>query len=98
MAQSNLNNPLQELHSSRQLVQLSDEVHDRLSTLRLIFDYVFTKYGNYEYKRDVIIDFRVSEIENMLDSLEGFIGDYQKMLERFRNNAGELPKQEKKKA
>ena len=98
MAQKNLNVPLQELHSSRQLIKLSDEAHDKLSTLRLIFDYVFTKYGNYEYKRDVIVDFRVSEIENMLDSLEGFIGGYQKMLENFRNNIKEEPNLDKKKA
>jgi hypothetical protein len=98
MAQKSLNNSLQELHSSRQLVQLSDEVHDRLSTLRLIFDYIFTKYGNHEYRRDIIMDFKVSEIENMLDSLESFIGSYQKMIERFRNGAGEIPEQEQKKA
>jgi hypothetical protein len=72
------------LESSKYLVNFSDDVHDKLSTIRLIFDYLFTKYGNYEFRRDCILDFKVSEIENILEALDSFISSYQNLIKTYR--------------
>jgi len=72
------------LETSKYLVNFSDDVHDKLSSIRLIFDYIFTKFGNYDYARDCIIDFKASEIENILEALESFIHSYQNLLKTYR--------------
>ncbi len=72
------------LETSRHLVNFSDDVHDKLSTLRLIFDYLFTKYGNYEFRRDCIIDFKTGEVENILEALDSFIASYQSLIRNYR--------------
>jgi len=72
------------LQSSRHLVDFSDDVHDRLASVRLIFDYVFTKFANQDFRRDCIVDFKVSEVENILEALESFLTDYHNMLQKYR--------------
>ena len=72
-----------ELQTSRHLVDFSDDVHDKLATIRLIFDYVFTKFGNQDFRRDCVLDFKVSEVENILEALESFVTDYQDMLKTY---------------
>ncbi len=72
------------LESSKYVVNFSDDVHDKLSTIRLLFDYVFTKYGNYEFRRDCIVDFKVGEIENILEALDSFIDSYQSLIKIYR--------------
>ena len=70
--------------SSKYVVNFSDDVHDKLSTIRLLFDYIFTKYGNYEFRRDCIIDFKISELENILEALDSFIESYQSLIKSYR--------------
>ena len=72
------------LESSKYIVNFSDDVHDKLATIRLLFDYVFTKYGNYEFRRDCIVDFKVREIENILEALDSFLESYQSLLKVYR--------------
>lgn len=72
------------LENAKYLVNFSDDAHDKLSTIRLIFDYFFTKYGNYEFRRDCIVDFKVKELENILDALESFTRSYQELLRTYR--------------
>ena len=84
------------LESSKYVVNFSDDVHDKLSTIRLMFDYVFTKYGNYEFRRDCIIDFKVSEIENILEALDSFISSYQKLLQTYREKPSSRNLQQEK--
>ena len=73
------------LENAKHLVNFSDDAHDKLSALRLIFDYFFTKYGNYEFRRDCIVDFKVKELENILDALESFTKSYQALLHTYRD-------------
>ncbi|HUU27416.1 MAG TPA: hypothetical protein VM123_06360 [archaeon] len=73
------------LEASKYVVNFSDDVHDKLSTIRLIFDYIFTKYGNYDFRRDCIIDFKISEIENILEALESFIDSYGSLIKTYRD-------------
>lgn len=73
-----------DLENAKHLVNFSDDAHDKLSALRLIFDYFFTKYGNYEFRRDCIVDFKVRELENILDALESFTRSYQDLLRTYR--------------
>lgn len=72
------------LETSKYVVNFSDDLHDKLSTIRLLFDYVFTKFGNYGYRRDCIVDFRVSEIENILEALDSFIDSYHCLITTYR--------------
>ena len=72
------------LEASKYVVNFSDDLHDKLSTIRLLFDYVFTKYGNYEFRRDCIVDFKVSEIENILEALDSFIDSYNSLIKTYR--------------
>ena len=72
------------LENAKYLVNFSDDAHDKLSTIRLIFDYFLTKYGNYEFRRDCIVDFKVKELENILDALESFTRSYQDLLRTYR--------------
>ncbi|MFH1071282.1 MAG: hypothetical protein V1794_16815 [Candidatus Glassbacteria bacterium] len=72
------------LESSKYVVNFSDDIHDKLSTIRLLFDYIFTKYGNYEFRRDCIIDFKISELENILEALDSFIESYQSLIKTYR--------------
>lgn len=73
-----------DLESSKYIVNFSDDVHDKLSAIRLMFDYIFTKFGNYQFRRDCIVDFKISEIENILEALDSFIESYQKLLQTYR--------------
>ncbi len=73
------------LEASKYVVNFSDDIHDKLSTIRLLFDYVFTKYGNYEFRRDCIVDFKVSEIENILEALDSFIASYHSLIKIYRD-------------
>ena len=72
------------LENAKYLVNFSDDAHDKLSALRLIFDYFFTKYGNYGFRRDCIVDFKVRELENILDALDSFTRSYQDLLRSYR--------------
>jgi hypothetical protein len=72
------------LETAKYLVNFSDDIHDKLSSIRLIFDYFFTKYGNYEFRRDCIVDFKVKELENILEALDSFVLSYQDLLRTYR--------------
>ena len=73
-----------DLQTSKSLVNFSDDVHDKLASVRLIFDYIFTKFGNRDFRRDCIVDFKVSELENILEALESFVSGYQVLLKSYR--------------
>ncbi|MBN2289701.1 MAG: hypothetical protein JXQ83_10250 [Candidatus Glassbacteria bacterium] len=73
-----------DLEASRHLVHFSDDVHDKLASVRLIFDYIFTKFGNQDFRRDCIVDFKVSEMENILEALDSFVAGYQDLIKSYR--------------
>lgn len=70
--------------SSRYFVNFSDEIYDKLATIRLICDYIYTKFGKYEFRRDCIVDFKACELENLLEALESFTNDYQNFLKEYK--------------
>lgn len=70
--------------SSRHLVNFSDDAHDKLASIRLIYDYLYTKFGNQGFRRDCIVDFKVGELENILEALESFVNGYQSLLKSYK--------------
>jgi hypothetical protein len=73
-----------ELESSKHLVDFSDDVHDKLASIRLIFDYIYTKFANQDFRRDCIVDFKVSELENILEALDSFVTSYQSLIKSYK--------------
>ncbi|MEA2063914.1 MAG: hypothetical protein U9P14_09475 [Gemmatimonadota bacterium] len=73
------------LDASKHLVDFSDDMHDKMANIRLIFDYLFTKFGNHDFQRDCIVDFKVSELEHILESLDSFVISYQALIKSYKD-------------